>query len=364
MGFVTAAAIGAGGAILGGYLGSQGSSSTMSSKPWKVQAPYLERGFGYAEDAYKNAVDAGYYEGPRVANLDPYTQAGLNMTGNFALGQGANASNTMMGIGMDGLNTGTEYANNARNLLANYQNGDPSKYALGMANTFSSNPYVDQMITASTRDISRNLYENQLPSLMYNAAGSGNLNSTRTGTGSIAEGLLRRGAEDRMADISANIRSGLFNQGLNSGLNQYNTNFTNSLAGNNQLLNSANWAGNMVSNGMQGMYNAGDAAAKVGQVYQQQAQNQINADMGAFNEQKMGGLDLVKQYMGAIGNPVNGSSTTTSGGGATGALGGAAAGLGLYNNFAQAFGSNPFSGGPRVVMNSNGTKTEYGIPMS
>lgn len=315
--------------LIGGLIGGGGSSQTTSSAPWKGQQPFLKAGYGYAQDAFNKARNMGTFSGDRVADMNPFTTSGLNFLGNFSTGMAPGLAFGQMGSGLRNQAFGDTYGANTTNLLNNYLSGDPSQYALGMANTFSNNPYMDGMVNAASRDVTRNLYENQLPGLNLSAVGSGNMNSSRTG---IAEGIMQRGAADRIGDISANLRGNAFNQGLTSGLNQYNTTFTNALTGNNQLLNLAKFGNDIYNQGLQGMYNAGDVATRAGQGFQTQDQNEINADMQAFNEKRLGDLDLVKMYMGSIGSPVTGSTTSTSGGGLTGALGGAVSGVGLFNS--------------------------------
>ena len=324
----------------GALLGSGGSSSSSSSAPWKKQQPYLTYGFEGTKGALGDALGMGTYGGPRVAGLNPYQMAGADAAAGYGLGQGmANGmGQAAMGMqGMGGLNT---YMNNANSLLNNYINGDPTGYAQNMGAAFANNPNVNGMIDASSRDITRNLYENQLPNLSLAATGSGNQNSTRAG---IAEGIMQRGAADRIGDIGSTLRGGLYSQGLTSGLNQYNANFTNALSGNNQLYNAANLGNTMVNSGMQNVFNSADAAVKAGQMYQNQNQNEINGSMQAFNDARDTPMNLWSKYMQTIQGNYGGQSTSNSGGGAVGALGGGMAGLGLYNGFRQSFGGqSPF----------------------
>lgn len=153
------------------------------------------------------------FGGQTYADLDPYQQQFYNNMGSFSnLGMGQ-ASNALGLLGTDFGNT-SGYGARMSSLADSLANPNAG---FNFANNLANSPMADSLIAASTRDVSRNLFENQLPALNRNAIGQGNLNNTRAG---VAEGILRRGAEDRVADISASVRNNLFN----SGLGQYNTN--------------------------------------------------------------------------------------------------------------------------------------------
>jgi hypothetical protein len=67
------------------------------------------------------------------------------------------------------------------------------------------------MIDAASRDVTRNLYENQIPGLNQAATDSGNMNSSRAG---VAQGIMSRGAADQIGDIASNMRGQAYSQGL------------------------------------------------------------------------------------------------------------------------------------------------------
>src|SRR3546814_17606188 len=67
------------------------------------------------------------------------------------------------------------------------------------------------MIDANSRDVVRNLNEETLPGIDRQATATGGINSSRAG---VAAAIARRGAEDRVADISASIRGEAKNRGL------------------------------------------------------------------------------------------------------------------------------------------------------
>ena len=82
---------------------------------------------------------------------------------------------------------------------------------MDMVNRISNNPYIDGMIDATSRDVTRNLYEDQMPGIAASAAGLGQAASSRRGA---AEAIATRGAADRIADVGSNLRYDAYNRGL------------------------------------------------------------------------------------------------------------------------------------------------------
>lgn len=330
--------LGVGGALLGGLTGSQeqggGTTTTSSSsEPWGPQQEYLTWGFGQAKDAAQNALKNPVYQGNRVASLNPYSSGIANQVGGFAPTSFGYGTNTQA-LGANVANTGGQFAGNASNLFSQYS-GDPTQQILANANSYANSPYAQGMVDAAGRDVTRNLYENQLPTLAKAAAGSGNTNSTRAG---VESAIAQRGAADRLADISTGIRGQLFNQGLTQSQNQYNQNLQNSLAANSQLYNAYTGGTNGLIQGQQMVGNAFDQGTGAGNVFQNQEQNQLNADMAKFNETNQNPLNYLTQYMGLVNGNYGGTSTGTSTaptyggglmGGLMGAAGGALGGIGI-----------------------------------
>lgn len=336
----TAATIGlaAGGALLGGMSGSQskgGGTTTQTSQPWATQQPYLQYGFEQGQNAAGNALANPVYQGQRVAGLtDAQTQA-MGYANDYVNQGFGNAYNAQR-VGSDLMGTGAQFGNNAANLFNQYS-GDPTQQILGNANQYANNPYVNGIIDASSRDVTRNLYENQLPTLAKAAAGSGNTNSTRAG---VENAVAMRGAGDRLADMSNTIRGQFFGKGLDMSQTQYNQNLTNSLNANNQLSNAYTQGLGGMTTGMTLANNAYGLGMNAGNVEQAQNQRGIDAEMAKFAEQRGVPLDILKQYMGIVGGNYGGTQATTTPktgggimGGIQGALGGALGGLGVAGNF-------------------------------
>lgn len=334
----TGTALAIGGGLLGAFAGSQkkgGGTTTNVSEPWKAQQPYLTYGFDKAKDAVGKSLENPVYTGDRVADQNPYTSGVSNQAGDYANRNFANLDG-MNSVSAGLVNAGAGFGQNAADLYKQYS-GDPTQQIIDNANQYANNPYVDGIIDASSRDVTRNLYENQLPTLAKAATGSGNTNSTRAG---VENAVAMRGAGDRLADISNSIRGQFFGKGLDMSQNQYNQNLSNSLNANRQLSDSfsSGFRGlTDTQNIAGGMYNLGTNA---GNTLQGQQQREIDADMAKFAEERDIPLDLVKRYMSTIGGSYGGTSTSTapeSGGGILGgiqgAIGGAMGGYGISKYF-------------------------------
>lgn len=335
--------------VIGGIMGAggtEGGTTTTTNEPWAAQQPFLQSGFQQAQNAYNTASGMGAYTGQRQAGLNDFQTQGYNLAGNYGLGQGSTSGVSQVNTGLQNLGQSGMYGQNAAGLFGQASAGDPSGYAQQFGNQYANSPYADGLVDAASRDVNRNLYENQLTGLQLGAVGAGGTNSTRAG---VTEGIMQRGAADRIADTSSTIRGGLFNQGLTQGLSQYNTNLQNQLSANNQLYNAGTLGSGMVNAGNQNVFNAANATAAAGQGFQTQEQAMLAAQQAQFNEQRDIPMTLAQQYLQSIQGNYGGTGTSTApstGGGFQGALGGAVSGLGIYKglkdaDFFSGFGSAP-----------------------
>ena len=248
---------------------------------WNIARPTQEyansAGVGFTQDVMANPA----YSGQRVANLNPFQTSGADFTGNFAQNFGQGFAQNLTGSGNNMLNAGAGYGQNANSIYSQYAGIDPTQQILANANQYANNPYANGMIDAANRDVTRGLYEQQLPTLARGLAGTGNTNSTR---GGVESAILQRGAADRMADTASNIRGTLFNTGLGQAQSQYNQNLQNQLQANQGLLSAYQTGGQA---GLQGigansdLFNQMQAA---GGVYQNQEQNILSGNKAYFDE--------------------------------------------------------------------------------
>lgn len=329
---VAAAAVSAGGSYLSAKEANKGKQNT--NEPWGPQQEYLAHAFEQSKTALGDAQKLGTYLGPRVAGLNPYQTQGYNGVANFATNQGTGTANNLLGFANVALSQGYNFGANANSLYAK-AGQDPTQQIIANGAQYAANPYLDGQIDAASRDIVRNFRENQLTGLDQGAAATGNMNSSRTG---VAQGILARGAQDRIGDIAATMRGNAYQNGLGMAQSQYNSDLGNQLNANGQLLQSSNFGLNAATQGLNAGYNAYDALTRAGAGFQAHEQNILNGQRDHFKEQQNGQLDLIGKYMSII-NGNFGSTSTQSGGVSPGAaalqggLTGAMGGLGLYGKF-------------------------------
>jgi hypothetical protein len=156
---------------------------------------------------YDSQKGTPWYQGDLYANMDPLTSQGINASSGFATGAGADAATRTA-------RRGRQYARPRRSSLRRpfgAASQDPTKANIAAAGQYADNPFMTGMIDAASRDVTRNLHENQLPGLNDGRDGSGNMNSSRAG---VAEGIMRRGAADQIGDIASNMRGSAYQSGL------------------------------------------------------------------------------------------------------------------------------------------------------
>ncbi len=250
-----------------------GSTTETTPQVYKPQAPFLQYGMNQAKNIYQQQANEPYYQGDTYASLGPYAAQILGNAQSY-LGNANSMAGSLSDAGNSALSAGSNYGANANGILAGITPNGASDAGSVLANSSLASGLVD----ASNRDITRDLTENQLPGIDRAAIGNGNLNSSRAGA---LSAIAQRGAEDRMADTSANIRGQLYNQGAD----QYNTNIQNRLAANSQV-------GNSLSNGAS-LLGAAQSAQGSG--------DQALATAAGINQQDQQGYltDLFNKWTGA-----------------------------------------------------------------
>jgi hypothetical protein len=238
--------------------GTSGSSARDSI--YGGQQPFLDALFSRANDLYSN------YGMPdkQVAGLNPMLSQGLAQQYGFSQGTGqditmaqlasslgnlggfgtaASAANRMAGGNVFGSPTvddanyrgaaelasmgGMSQAQFSRdpslafsNRLAGnaaFSGGAQAGLDMGLAGAIANNPYLDGQIDAASRDVVRNLQENQLTGNAALAASTGNSGSSRR---AVMDAVAQRGAADRVADISAGMRGQAYSQGISTAAEQ------------------------------------------------------------------------------------------------------------------------------------------------
>lgn len=323
----------AGAAVYSASKAGKGGSATQTNEPWKEQKPYLTYGFGQAREGYDRALAEGTYDGQRVADLNPFTTNGANFAGGYAQNYGQPGAEQLGTYGQRLLGQGSGFGANANDIYGR-STVDPTQGIIDNAGRYANNPWVDGVIDSANRDVVRGLNERDLPSLARAASGTGNTNSSRTGAESA---ILQRGAADRMADTSSNIRSQFFGKGLDMAQNQWNQNLTNQINANNGVGNAFSYGSDSIINGQRVAGNVFDAGRAAGGTFSGYEQALLDAGRAAYGENRMDQLDLAGKYSDLVNGNYGGTQTSTTPGQSpnyvNAALGGALGGYDIYNRF-------------------------------
>jgi hypothetical protein len=332
--------------------GSQQGSNAVSSglnisqsgqNIYGAQEPYLQNIYANAGNLYNN------YGLPdkQVADINPVLAQGLAQQYGFSQGAGDDIFRQQLAQSL----ANTQGFNTAGNAAATMAGGNvygaPINRGIDMqtAAQASYNPYLNGQIDAASRDVTRNLYENQLTGNAGMAAGTGNSGSSRR---AVMDAIAMRGAGDRVADISSNLRGQAYNTGLGIAAQQGLSNQSAQLGTNtvnaNLMGQGANLAYNIGQAGQTGMnqaYNTGvnnaqlaqDTGGQLRQYQQQLLDTQYSNQMNPYNSLQM--------YKSLIGDPTVLSSSNS---------------IGLDNSTSNSFGNsfnNSYSYGMGANMGSN-----------
>lgn len=286
----------------------QNSGDAISNEAWGISKPLYQQAVTGSGNVLNSIMANPAFTGQRVANLNPFQVNSAMDFGRLNDQTGTTGAMAQLGTGMRNLVQGGQFGDNAANLYNQYFTGDPSQGALKAGADYANNPFVDGLIDASSRDVTRQLFERELPGLTRNASGTGNLNSTRTG---VESAIAKRGAADRLTDLSSSIRSNFFDKGVG----QYNTNLSNALNTNNQLLNAGNFGINAMSNGQNFGLNAFTGGQQAGGVFNVQDQNVLDANKAQFDETQANLLNALKSIAGisGVGATFDGGANSQSG---------------------------------------------------
>lgn len=212
------------------------SESTQQLDPWGPSKAPLKQHLGLITGQDPWSV----YGGEQLAgfNQDQYNQ--MQGVRDWMSGQGGNMLNSMYGMGNQ-LMGGFGQAQDSYNRFLGQgavQNQGPN---MDMVGRMMDNPHLQGQIDAAHADVTKNLYQNQMPGIAAYSGGSGNLGSSRRG---MLEGLAQNEAASRMSNISTQMRGNQYGQALgyanqianqNAALNQQNRgmqmNAANQLAG-------------------------------------------------------------------------------------------------------------------------------------
>lgn len=279
------------------------------------------------------------YGGDWVADMNPEQLAALGQMGDYGGGRGGTIADTMYGTGMN-LMPGLQQGQDLYSQVAGAGPVQSQRADLGYAAAVADNPYTQEMIDASLRDVSRNFYEDVLPDIASQSAMSGQLGSSRRGA---YEAVSERGAQDRAADIAASTRGNLYQTGLQMAENQASRNFQgmtqeqiNMLAAAGGLSQTGGVGADMLGNSYNLDTSNMGMALNAGNQLQGQQQSETDALISAYNLNQTLPMDQAAQAMNIASAPGGGATTASSSQGNpfSAALMGANAGMqanGLFN---------------------------------
>lgn len=293
-----------------------GSSSESRSFVDPNQQPFLDQLYSGAADALARSTALGPYQGSLFAQLGAGQQQGINFGNEIAGGLGGDASRAALQAGLGLLPQASQFAGNAQSI---FDSVSSPQSLFDRSFALSQGPQADALVQAATRDVTRDLNENQLPSIARNAALTGNRGSTRTG---VREGIAERGAADRSADISAQVRRDLFNDTFQQGLAADQFGVNTQLAANNQLANAFSQglgslgSGLQFAGGNQGLFFSG------GGLEQANRQGLLDEQRALFDLNRNDPFTQLGAFQSLIGPPtVLNQSTSTSTPGALSSVG-------------------------------------------
>lgn len=194
-------------------MGGGGKTETTNQKvdPWAPQQPYLLNSFSEAQKTYDASKDQPGYTGDMVAGYGAGDSAGIKSIGDWAQSTGQTGVNTQMAGGTNLFNQGATGMGEVDQGLKDFGAKDWTANHLDNAAKYAGNPFMQQMIDASTADAKRTFSEETMRGIDQNAAMTGNMNSTRSG---IAAGVAQRGLADFTGNTSATMRGAAWDKGL------------------------------------------------------------------------------------------------------------------------------------------------------
>jgi hypothetical protein len=277
--------------------------------PGKFQLPYLQSAFDAAQSNFNQQNGTPYYQGDTYAGMTDEAKSALSRLKDYASTYGLGSAQTLSSLG-------TSLAGNfskAGDMLGQYTamaNEDPTQANINAAMSYADTPYLQGQIDAASRDVSRNLMENELPSIDRAASATGNINSSRAG---VASGIAQRGAGDRIADISAAMRGNAYSQGLSMAQSDRASRMS-------ALGSAATAYGNLGSSGIDALgrgtdagYAAYGAISGADQAEQADRQGGLDADFAKWQGEDSRTSELLNRYYGIVGSNSWGQQGTSSG---------------------------------------------------
>jgi hypothetical protein len=261
------------------------------TNPWEPQQEYLKTGFSNASGALSSGLNGLKNITDYTANLTPDQMADLERI-RATSGSVGSLSQSAINAGTNGVNNFNQFGANAGNLVS--QAGvDPTQRILNNAKSYMDDPTLQGQIDAALGDVNKS-FQRQVGDINSGATGTGNINSTRSGT---LEAYALDDAMDRSASISSGMRGAAYQAGIDRAMQTDANQFSQQLAANQQLGSAGEGGFNIGASGYGLGAQAAQDALGASSTYQQQAQNEIQGAL-AKNQAPM---DFIQQYMATIG---------------------------------------------------------------
>lgn len=289
------------------------STNNSTTTPWTPQANQLTAAFNNAGTAYGKSSQA---VAPTnfTAGMTPEQLA----TFQSMIGYGSNSQlpSVNSANGTDMLTGGARGALGALDQFGGFNpaaTNNPDAIAAG-AKTYASGLDIPGAVAAAMRDANQEARDVTLPGMENTAAGTGNINSSRTG---LSEGLVQRGLAEKAGDLSATLRNNAYDTG--AGLT------ANALTSNNGLnlsrISGMGSLGNLLATGGAGINsqsiadqgNLFNLAATGGQGLQQNNQLGLTNALQQYQSGVSSPYDSLNGLMQIIGSGNWGGTTKSSG---------------------------------------------------
>lgn len=291
--------------IFDGLSTSSGTTSTQGSNT-PTQIAQYQQGFAADQGALSTAnantaalgTPAGFTAGMTPQQLAAYQSVYGNANGNTSGQTAQNVGALTAGAGGGGV-TGA---------LNGYANFNPSMQGLiDAGNQYAAGQDITGQTKAAMFDANQNARDVTLPGIDANAAGTGNINSSRTG---VADGMVQRGLAEQSAGISSQLRANAFNTGAALGSDQNNQRIQ-ALGGQGALgVNSVNAGTGALSSGVNTQGNVDNQLLTGAGGNQANTQDQYNNANQAYSFAQNSPFGALSNYMQNLNYNAGGSTTS------------------------------------------------------
>lgn len=201
---------------------NQQQSTSSVTNPWSAQSPYLQQGFADAANAMQQSNGAPLPT-ELTAGMTPQQLSIFQQMVGYGGSNQSPAQETA--LGGQAANSGLSGATGALAGLGGFNAGSTNNIGsdINAGNAYAAGQNIPAQVQAAMRDATQQAHDVTIPGMEQGAAGSGNINSSRTG---VSEGIVQRGLAQQAGDLSAQLQANAYNTGagLNSSEQQANNN--------------------------------------------------------------------------------------------------------------------------------------------